>query len=145
MPEEIADREKVADAVLDKVKHFTIGFALAGDTPAAKGSGVLIERGERYGILTCAHVDAYVRTLNRPVGIVRLNRGLAEQTATLAMDEVFTYAVGEAPWTEGADDRAKRFLNKPAGNLVWSGSAAFLRPQEGARPPMRQSSQRIPH
>jgi hypothetical protein len=30
MPGEIADREKVANAVLDKVKHFTIGFALAG-------------------------------------------------------------------------------------------------------------------
>ena len=26
----------VADAVLDKVKHFTIGFGRAGDTPAAK-------------------------------------------------------------------------------------------------------------
>jgi hypothetical protein len=34
MPEEIADGEKIADAVLDRVKHFTIGFALAGDTPA---------------------------------------------------------------------------------------------------------------
>ena len=111
MPEESADREKVADAVLDKVKHFTIGFALAGDTPAAKGSGVLIKHGERYGILTCAHVDAYLRTLNRPVGIVRLNRGLAEQAATLAMEEVFTYAAGEAPWTEGADDVA--FIHLP--------------------------------
>ena len=29
MPEVIVDREKIADAVLDKVKHFTIGFALA--------------------------------------------------------------------------------------------------------------------
>src|SRR5690348_15816364 len=79
MPDVVADREKVADAVLDEVKHFTIGFALAGDTPAAKGSGVLIKHGERYGILTCAHVDTYLRTLNRPVGLVRLNRGLARR------------------------------------------------------------------
>ena len=28
--------EKVADAVLDKVKHFTIGFGRAGEDPAAK-------------------------------------------------------------------------------------------------------------
>lgn len=111
MTEVITDRERIADAVLNRVKHFTIGFALAGDTPAAKGSGVLIRHGERYGILTCAHVDAYLRTLNRPVGIVRLNRGLAEQAATLAMDEVFTYAAGEAPWTEGADDIA--FIHLP--------------------------------
>ena len=61
MPEEIADGEKIADAVLDRVKHFTIGFALAGDTPAAKGSGVLIKHRERHGILTCAHVDKYQR------------------------------------------------------------------------------------
>jgi hypothetical protein len=33
--------EDVADAVLDKVKHFAIGFGRAGDTPAAKGTGVL--------------------------------------------------------------------------------------------------------
>ena len=62
MPEEIADGEKIADAVLDRVKHFTIGFALAGDTPAAKGnSGGLIKHRERHGILTCAHVDKYQR------------------------------------------------------------------------------------
>jgi three-Cys-motif partner protein len=48
MPEEIADGEKIADAVLDKVKHFTIGFARAGETPAAKGSGVLIKHGEQH-------------------------------------------------------------------------------------------------
>src|SRR4029077_15416962 len=61
MPEEIADREKVADAVLDRVKHYTIGFARAGETPAAKGSGVLIKHGGRHGILTCTHVDKYLR------------------------------------------------------------------------------------
>jgi len=32
--------KEVADAVLDKVKQFTIGFGRAGDDPAAKGSGV---------------------------------------------------------------------------------------------------------
>jgi hypothetical protein len=104
MPEEIADGEKIADAVLDRVKHFTIGFALAGDTPAAKGSGVLIKHGERHGILNCAHVDKYLRDLKRPVGLVRLNRGLAQQSATLEMDDVFSYAAGEAPWPTGGED-----------------------------------------
>jgi hypothetical protein len=33
--------DEIADAVLDRVKHFTIGFGRAGETPAAKGSGVL--------------------------------------------------------------------------------------------------------
>ena len=60
--------EEIADAVLDKVKHFTIGFARAGETPAAKGSGVLIKHGELHGILTCAHVDKYLRELKQPVG-----------------------------------------------------------------------------
>jgi hypothetical protein len=32
MLKEITDGEKIADVVLDKVKHFTVGFALAGDT-----------------------------------------------------------------------------------------------------------------
>ena len=109
MPEVIADGEKIADAVLDKVKHFTIGFARAGETPAAKGSGVLIRHGERHGILTCAHVDKYLRDLKRPVGLVRLNQGLAQQSATLQMDEVFSYAAGEAPW--GDDDIA--FIHLP--------------------------------
>jgi hypothetical protein len=102
MSEEIVEREKVADAVLDKVKHYTIGFAGAGETPAAKGSGVLIKYGEWHGILTCTHVDKYLRDLKRPVGIVRLNRGLAQQSATLEMEEVFSYVAGEEPW-EGDD------------------------------------------
>ena len=55
--------EDVADAVLDKVKHFTIGFGRAGDTPAAKGTGVLIKHGEVHGILTCAHVDKHLREI----------------------------------------------------------------------------------
>jgi hypothetical protein len=96
--------EDVADAVLDKVKHFTIGFGRAGDTPAAKGTGVLIKHGELHGILTCAHVDKHLRELKQPVGLVRLNRGLAQQSGTLNMDEVLSYAAGEEPWTKGDDD-----------------------------------------
>lgn len=103
--------EEISDAVLDKVKHFTIGFGRAGDTPAAKGSGVLIKQGELHGILTCAHVDKYLRKLKQPVGLVRLNRGLAQQSGTLNMDEVFTYAAGEEPWTKGDDDIA--FIHLP--------------------------------
>jgi len=119
MSDEIADGENIADAVLDKVKHFTIGFALTGDTPTAKGSGVLIKHGERHGILTCAHVDKYLRDLKRPVGLVRLNRGLAQQSATLEMDEVFSYAAGEAPWLTRGDDIA--FIHLPphlVGNIA---------------------------
>ncbi len=111
----------IADAVLDKVKHFTIGFALAGDTPAVKGSGVLIKHGDRHGILTCAHVDTYLRELKRPVGLVRLNRGLAQQAATLDMDEVFSYAAGEDPW-EGEDIA---FIHLPP-HLVGNMDCAFL-------------------
>jgi len=101
--------EEISDAVLDKVKHFTIGFA--GETPAAKGSGVLIKHGELHGILTCAHVDKYLRKLKQPVGLVRLNRGLAQQFGTLNMGEVFSYAAGEEPWTKGDDDIA--FIHLP--------------------------------
>jgi hypothetical protein len=101
----------VADAVLDKVKHFTIGFGRAGDTPAAKGSGVLIKQGELHGILTCAHVDKYLRELKQPVGLVRLNRGLAQQSGTLNMDEVLSYAAGDEPWTKGGEDIA--FIHLP--------------------------------
>jgi hypothetical protein len=87
--------DDVADAVLDKVKHFTVGFGRAGDTPAAKGTGVLIKHGELHGILTCAHVAKHLKELKQPVGIVRLNRGLAQQFGTLNMDEIFSYAAGE--------------------------------------------------
>jgi hypothetical protein len=103
----------VADAVLDK--HFTIGFGRAGDTPAAKGTGALINLGELHGILTCAHVDTYLRELKQPVGLVRLNRGLAQQFGTLDMEEVFSYAAGEEPWTKGDDDIS--FIHPPP-NLV---------------------------
>jgi hypothetical protein len=96
--------EDVADAVLDKVKHFSIGFGRAGDTPTAKGTGALIKHGELHGILTCAYVDKLLRELKQPVGLVRLNRGLAQQSGTLDMDEVFSYAAGEQPWTKGDDD-----------------------------------------
>ncbi|SHG56610.1 hypothetical protein SAMN05444169_3084 [Bradyrhizobium erythrophlei] len=111
--------QDVADAVLDKVKQFTIGFARAGDTPAAKGSGVLIKHGELLGILTCAHVDQYLRVLKQPVGLVRLNRGLAQQFGTLDMEEVFSYAAGEEPWDKGDDDIS--FIHLPpdlVGNIA---------------------------
>jgi hypothetical protein len=106
-------------------------------TPAAKGSGVLIKHGERYGILTCAHVDKYLRDLKRPVGLVRLNRGLAQQSATLEMDEVFSYAAGEAPWRAGEEDIA--FIHLPphlAGNVAkdcvfLDADKNFAKPQPG--------------
>lgn len=104
--------EDVADAVLDKVKHFTIGFGRAGDTPAAKGTGVLIKHRELHGILTCAHVDKYLRELNQPVGLVPFNSRLAQQFGTLNMEEVFTYAAGEEPWAKGDDDIS--FIHLPA-------------------------------
>jgi hypothetical protein len=99
-------REEIADAVLDKVKHFTIGFGRAGDRPAAKGSGVLIKHGDVRGILTCAHVDQYLRTLKQPVGLVRLNLGAAQQAGTLDMGDVFTSAAADTPWTAGGEDIA---------------------------------------
>ena len=111
--------DDVADAVLDKVKHFTVGFGRAGDTPAAKGTGVLIKHGELHGILTCAHVAKHLKELKQPVGIVRLNRGLAQQFGTLNMDQVFSYAAGEEPWTKGDDDIS--FIHLPphlVGNIA---------------------------
>jgi hypothetical protein len=48
--------EEIADATLNKVKHFTIGFGRAGEEPAAKGTGVLVKHRELIG-MTCAHVD----------------------------------------------------------------------------------------
>jgi hypothetical protein len=55
--------EEIADATLNKVKHFTIGFGRAGEEPAAKGSGVLVKHRELIGTLTCAHVDKQLRKL----------------------------------------------------------------------------------
>ena len=90
--------------MLDRVKQFTIGFAIAGDTPAAKGTGVLVKHGELHGILTCAHVDKYLRDLKQPIGLVRFNRGLAQQFGTLDMGRIFSHVAGEEPWTQGDDD-----------------------------------------
>jgi hypothetical protein len=103
--------EDVAATVLDKVKLFTLGFGIAGDNPAAKGSGVLVKYGGLYGILTCAHVDKYLRELKKPIGLVRLNLGLAQQSGTLNLAEVFSYAAGEHPWIEGEEDIA--FIHLP--------------------------------
>jgi hypothetical protein len=60
------DSLKIADATLNKVKQFTVGFGRAGEKPAAKGSGVLVKQGELTGILTCAHVAAHLRELKQP-------------------------------------------------------------------------------
>lgn len=87
-------REEIADATLDGVKQFTVGFGRAGDKPAAKGSGVLVKHGDLVGILTCAHVDTYLRSLKQPIGLVRLNRGSANQFGTLDLEEMFSYAAG---------------------------------------------------
>lgn len=54
--------DEASDATLNKVTHFTVGFARAGEKPAAKGSGVLVKYKGLIGILTCGHVDAYLRT-----------------------------------------------------------------------------------
>jgi hypothetical protein len=103
--------EQIADASLNKVKHFTVGFGRAGETPAAKGSGVLVRHGELHGILTCAHVNDVLRELKRPIGLVRLNRGTTEQFGTLNMDEVYSYVEGEEPWVPGSEDLA--FIHLP--------------------------------
>ena len=79
-------------------------FARAGETPAAKGSGVLANYKGLAGILTCGHVDTYIRSLKQPIGLVRFNRGLAEQFGTIDLDEVFTHIAGEEPWELGSDD-----------------------------------------
>jgi hypothetical protein len=102
------------------VTHFDIGFGRAGETPAAKGSGVLIRFGEVHGILTCAHVDKYLRELKQPVGLVRFNQGPTEQYGTLDMWGVDTYAADVEPWT--GDDIA--FIHLPrhlVGNITARG------------------------
>jgi hypothetical protein len=137
--------EDVAAAVLDKVKHFTIGFGRAGDTPAAKGTGVLIKHGELRGILTCAHVDKLLRELKEPIGLVRLNRGLAQQSGTLNMDEVFSYAAGEEPWSKGDDDIS--FIHLPphlVGNIAkdcvfLDAEKNFSKPEPGDRTSLIQA------
>jgi hypothetical protein len=106
------DAARIADAVLNKVKHFTIGFGRAGGEPAARGSGVLVKHGEMSGILTCAHVVEGLRELKRPVAIVRLNRGPMEQFGTLNMEAFNSYAAkGDEPWTAGDHDLA--FIHLP--------------------------------
>jgi hypothetical protein len=126
--------EDVADAVLDKVKHFTVGFGRAGDTPAAKGTGVLIKHGELHGILTCAHVTKHLRELKQPVGLVRLNRGVAQQFGTLNMLEINSYAAGEEPWAKGSDDISFIHLPPPLiGNIAKD--CVFLEPRTTSRSP----------
>ena len=139
--------EEIADAVLDKVKHFTIGFGRAGETPAAKGSGVLVKHGELHGILTCAHVDKYLRDLKQPIGLVRFNRGLAQQFGTLDMGRIFSHVAGEEPWTQGDDDIS--FIRLPPGLVGNIAKIAFsLTPRGTSRSPSltiaRRSSRPTP-
>jgi hypothetical protein len=115
----------ISDAVLDKVKQFTVGFCKAGEKPAAKGSGVLIKQDDMHGILTCAHVVEYLCSLKQPVGLVHFNRGLAQQFGTINMNELNSFTAGKAPWTTESEDIA--LIHIPAhlvGNI--SKSCIFL-------------------
>ena len=105
-------REEIADVAIKRVSNFTVGFGRAGEKPAAKGSGVLVKYADLFGILTCAHVDSYLRTLPQPVGLVRLNRGLMEQFGTIDLNAVMTHALGKEPWIAGEEDLA--FIQLPA-------------------------------
>lgn len=93
-----------SEALLRTVMNYTIGFGRAGHTPSAMGSGVLVRFRDIYGILTCAHVDEYLRSLQQPVGRVRLNRGSVRQAGTLDLDSVFSYAAFADTWTAGQED-----------------------------------------
>jgi hypothetical protein len=109
----------VADAALERVVQYTIGFARAGDEPAAKGSGVLVRSGNLHGILTCAHVDDLLRKTKQPVGLVRFNRGNAQQFGTLNLDEISSHLAGEEPNEVGEPDIS--FLHIPphmVGNIA---------------------------
>jgi hypothetical protein len=122
LPKEIGDA--VSDAVIDTVRDFTVGFGLAGEKPAVKGTGVFVEYKGVHGILTAAHVDQSLRALKRPVGLVRLNRTHAHQSSVLDLTEVFTYASGADPWPTGSEDIA--FIHIPShlvGNIGRSFSA----------------------
>lgn len=101
----------LADAVLERVVQYTVGFARAGETPSAKGSGVLVRHGDVHGILTCAHVDKYLREQTQPMGLVRFNRASVEQFGMLHMGDVFSHAAGDPPWNKGDDDIA--FIHLP--------------------------------
>jgi hypothetical protein len=123
LSKEIGDA--VSNAVIADVKNYTIGFGFAGEDPAAKGSGVLVEYKGVHGILTAAHVDAHLRKRKRPIGLVRLNRGVARQASVLDLEEVFSYAAGVDPWPVGSDDIA--FIHIPphlVGNI--ERSCSFL-------------------
>jgi hypothetical protein len=99
----ILDRElgdAVSEAAIVAVRDYTVGFARAGDVPAAKGTGVLVSYKGVHGIITAAHVDRYLRTLDGPIGIVRLNRGLTNQSSVFHLDEVLSFAAGENPYPD---------------------------------------------
>jgi hypothetical protein len=127
--------KEIADATPDKVKHFTIGFGRAGETPAAKGSGVLIRHGELHGILTCAHVDKHLRELKRPIGLVRLNLGLAQQSGSLNMD----FQLRGRPRTLDQGGRRHR-LHSPAAAPRWKHCQGLRFPRRRAK--LRQAGAR---
>ncbi|WP_316178362.1 MULTISPECIES: hypothetical protein [unclassified Bradyrhizobium] len=101
---------EIADATLDKVKLFTVGFGRAGDDTPVKGSGVLIKYGPLKGILTCAHVVDHLSKLKQPIGLVRFWREANEEFGTLDLSKVVSYEIGEEPWTSEAGDLAFLYL-----------------------------------
>jgi hypothetical protein len=124
--------ENIADVVLNKVRTFTVGFGRAGETPAAKGSGVLVRLGDMSGILTCAHVEDHLRKLKIPVGLVRFNRGSVEQFGMLDLEEVFSFVRGQDPW----EDEDLAFIHLPphlVGNI--EKDCAFLNVEKNSTKP----------
>ncbi len=89
--------------VLERVRRFTIGFARAGGAPAALGSGVLFRIGDTRGILTCAHVEAYLQEIGT-VGVVGFSRPTAFQAMTFDIRDAHTLVWGSPPWTKTDPD-----------------------------------------
>ncbi len=95
--------EDASPLVLERVRHYTIGFAKPGGEPAALGSGVLVRIGNVRGILTCAHVEAHLQKLGA-VGVVGFSRPNAFQAATLDIGDAHTLVFGKPPWTKSDPD-----------------------------------------
>lgn len=89
--------------LLQRVQHFTIGFATPGGAPAALGSGVLLRIGDVRGILTCAHVEEYLQKV-RTVGIAGFSRPTAFQMMTLDIRDNHTLVWGSPPWNKTDPD-----------------------------------------
>jgi hypothetical protein len=89
--------------VLDRVRRYTIGFARAGGDPAALGSGVLLRIGDTRGILTCAHVEAYLQE-SGTIGVAGFSRPAAFQATTFEIRDAHTLVWGSPPWTKTDPD-----------------------------------------